>query len=828
MLQFLWDLPVKTKAIVASAFLIGSVAGLGTSALHTVNRGNEGLRNFRASTLPRVQSLRNIAYDAVEVQAQVFRLVALASSGRADVVDIASRRDGIDRAIARVRGALETVSTRADLKDGERQIIIASLAGWERYAEHAAEVLDSGYYDTNFGVLMLPELDKVHHAAAREITALSRLFSDESARTIAALLSSGERGMRVMALWVALGVALVIVTVWAMAGALIKPITGVTRAMRAVAAGVSVEIPRTSRKDELGDMLAAIATFKATVEGRERDLRTQNVRFDAALENMAHGLCMFDKDERLIVCNGVYQRLYKLPDQLCWPGTPLAEIFAHRVALGFYAPDVTVESMLVANRARSASAEANVSNVELQDGRTIAIAHKRMEGGGYVATHEDITEQKRAEARIAHMARHDALTDLPNRVLFRERMDEALASVRRRRSPIAVLCLDLDNFKQVNDTLGHPTGDALLNAVAARLQIHLQDRDMLARLGGDEFAIIQFETNLARASSLADKIVESIASPFHVGGHQVLIGTSIGVAIAPEDGQDADQLLKNADMALYKAKADGRGTFRFFERQMDAAAQKRRVLEIELRAALKNGEFELFYQPISTTKTREIEGFEALLRWRHPERGLVSPAEFIPVAEDTGLIVPLGEWVLREACTEAMAWGSKTKLAVNVSSVQFRSKNLLPAVVSALASSGLPASRLELEITESVMLQDSDGTLVTLKQLRELGVGIAMDDFGTGYSSLSYLHRFPITKIKIDRSFISSLGLTNGSSAVVRAVVEIARSLRMTATAEGVETEAQMTLLRKIGCEQAQGFLFSPPVPAAKARQLLPKMRNVA
>ena len=826
--KFLRDLPVRTKAIFASIVLVGSVTGLGLFAVHTVDFGVDGLRRFQQSTLPRVQMLRNIAYDVMEAQAEVFRLVALASSRRADIVELALRRNGIESTMGRVRQALEAVSTRPDLTEAQRQIILASLTNWATYVTEVNEALDSGYHDANVGVQLLPELDKLHQAAAREIAALSRLFSQESASTIATLRQSGESGRRIMVLWVLAGVGLVVLTIWAMTGALIKPITNITRALSAVAAGEAAEIPLVGRKDELGEMLSAITTFRASLERRESDLRMQNLRFDAALENMAQGLCMFDSDERLIVCNGVYKDLYKIPDDLCRPGTLLADIFAHRIALGFYPPDVTLESMLTQNRARSARAEANVSHVNLQDGRTIAIAHKRMTGGGYVATHEDITDQKQAEGRIAHMARHDALTNLPNRVLFRERMDEALASLRPGGSPVAVLCLDLDNFKQVNDTLGHPVGDALLWEVAGRLKAQLRERDVIARLGGDEFAIIQFDTNLKEASALADKIVESIACPFEVDGHQVLVGTSIGIAIAPEDGLDADQLLKNADMALYKAKADGRGTFRFFEREMDAKAQQRRILEMELRAALQNGEFDVFYQPMFTTKTREIEGFEALVRWRHPERGIVSPAEFIPVAEDTGLIVPIGQWVLRQACAEAATWGGDINLAVNISPVQFRSKSLLQAVVSALASSGLPASRLELEITESVMLQDSDGTLAILTQLRELGVGIAMDDFGTGYSSLSYLHRFPITKIKIDRSFVNSIGLKNGGSAVIRAVVEIARSLQMTATAEGVETEQQMSKLCKIGCDHAQGYLVSPPVPAAKVRELLPKLRHVA
>jgi diguanylate cyclase (GGDEF)-like protein len=826
--EFFRDLPVNVKAVLGSAVLIVSVAGLGFFALQALDFGNQGLRNFRSSTLPRVQALRNIAYDAMNVHADVFRFVALASGSTPEAEDFAARRRQIWIGMERVRTGLKGVSVRADLSPEQRQVILRSVINWGDYIMNANDVLDSASVEPSVAVRMLPSLDQVHDAAAHEVTTLTQSFSEETGRTMAALLQAGESGMRVMALWVFAGVGLVVLGIWGMTGTLIKPIMAVTRAMSAVAAGADAEIALTSRRDELGEMLAAVATFKANLERRQDELRMQNARFDAALENMAQGLCMFDKDERLIVCNGVYKNLYRLPDHLCDPGTSLSDIFAHRIALGFYAPDVTLDAMLIANRARNTQSDANVSHVDLQDGRTIAIAHKRMRCGGYVATHEDVTEQKRAEARIAHMARHDALTDLPNRVLFRERMDEALTGVRRRGSPVAVLCLDLDHFKQVNDTLGHPVGDALLKAVATRLQGCLRERDAMARLGGDEFAIIQFGSGATEASTLAQRIVASITSPFEIEGHQVLVGTSIGIAIAPDDGLDADQLLKNADMALYKAKADGRGTFRFFEGEMDARAQQRRLLEMQLRAALQNGEFELCYQPLVATRTREIEGFEALVRWRHPEKGIVSPSEFISVAEDTGLIVPLGEWVLRQACADAAAWGSDIKLAVNISSVQFRSKNLLQTVVSALASSGLAASRLELEITESVMLQDSEGTLATLTQLRELGVGIAMDDFGTGYSSLSYLHRFPITKIKIDRSFISSIGQKKGGSAVIRAVVQIARSLKMIATAEGVETEYQIAKLNAIGCDQAQGYLFSPPITAVEVRGLLPKLRDVA
>ena len=380
-----------------------------------------------------------------------------------------------------------------------------------------------------------------------------------------------------------------------------------------------------------------------------------------------------------------------------------------------------------------------------------------MADGGWVATHEDITERRRAEKQIAHMARHDALTDLPNRVLLRERLAEALAGVRRG-SKLAVLYLDLDHFKGVNDTLGHPIGDELLKMVAGRLRHCVRDTDTVARVGGDEFAIIQ--TGIERpldTAILARRIGEAVRAPYDLAGHAVVVDTSIGIAIAPNDGTEPDELLKNADMALYRAKADGRGTYRFFEPEMDSRMKARRALELALRNALATGEFELHYQPLVNLDDRRITGCEALLRWNHPERGMISPAEFIPVAEEIGLIVPLGEWVLRKACADAARWPDDIKVAVNLSPIQVTNQNLVPVVVSALAAAGLPASRLELEITESVLMQNTEATLATLHRLRELGVRISMDDFGTGYSSLSYLRSFPFDKIKIDRSFISGL-----------------------------------------------------------------------
>jgi diguanylate cyclase (GGDEF)-like protein/PAS domain S-box-containing protein len=434
----------------------------------------------------------------------------------------------------------------------------------------------------------------------------------------------------------------------------------------------------------------------------------------------------------------------------------------------------------------------------------------------------DVTEKRQAERRIIYMAHHDALTDLPNRVLFHARLDEALLRMRRYREKLAVICVDLDQFKNVNDTLGHSTGDKLLKAVSSRLRTCLRDSDMVARFGGDEFAVLQMGvTGAQEASVLADRIVKFMSEPYDIEGQRIVIGASAGIALAPDDGETPDQLLKNADTALYRAKEDGRSIFRFFEPGMDARLQARRTLELDLRNALAANEFELYYQPLVTLDTGAISGFEALLRWHHPSRGIVAPAEFIPVAEEIGLMVPLGEWVLRQACSEAVGWPDDLKVAVNLSPVQFKNDDLTEVVSAALASAGLPAARLELEVTESILLEESKINLDTLHKLRALGVSISMDDFGTGYSSLSYLRAFPFDNIKIDRSFVSELGESRDSLTIVRAIAQLGLSLCIPTTAEGVETEMQLEWLRQAGCTEMQGYLFSRPIPASEIAGLL-------
>jgi diguanylate cyclase (GGDEF)-like protein len=569
-----------------------------------------------------------------------------------------------------------------------------------------------------------------------------------------------------------------------------------------------------------------VATYDDITE-RERaeaEIAEQNRRFDAALNNMPHGLSMFAGDRRLIVCNRRFAEMYRLPPALTAQGAMFDAILAYRVASG-QAPD---DSEAYASQMRSVGEEGKAANykVHLVDGRTIEVHYEPMIGGGWVVTHQDVTESIRAEARISHLAKHDALTDLPNRVLFQEKLDEAVVRIARGHS-VAVFCLDLDRFKSVNDTLGHGIGDALLKLVADRLRKSVRESDTIARLGGDEFAIIQpFVEQPTGATALASRIVEALSAPFTIGDHVIDIGTSIGVAVAPGDGLSADDLLKNSDLALYRAKSDGRGVYRFFEPEMDAKMRKRRELEMDLRAALGKNELELFYQPLINLVEGKVIGFEALLRWRSPERGLVPPNDFIPLAEEVGLIASIGAWVLRQACVEAATWPDHIKVAVNLSPIQFKSERLVLDVAAALGSSGLSPHRLELEITETVMLNDTETTLGMLRQIKALGVAISMDDFGTGYSSLSYLRKFPFDKIKIDQSFVREISDADESMAVVRAVVGLGSSLGMVTSAEGVETADQLRTLRAEGCTLAQGFLFSPAVPAGEIDALLRKIER--
>jgi diguanylate cyclase (GGDEF)-like protein len=548
--------------------------------------------------------------------------------------------------------------------------------------------------------------------------------------------------------------------------------------------------------------------------------REQSERFEAALGNMSQGLCMFGADARLIVTNRRFRDIYGLPPSSGTPGQPIKELLQSS-PLFIRQADGTADAMLVEHLALTSRRSSVVLTQELASGRVVTITHEPMSGGGFVDTFTDVTDQRLAEARMVHMALHDPLTDLPNRLHFRQRLEAELRRVGRGEL-CAVLCLDLDQFKTINDTLGHPVGDALLKAVTDRLSHIVRQTDTVARLGGDEFAIVQSSVNHPQdATALAGRLLHELGAPYEVAGHNVVISTSIGIAIAPEDGFDPDLLLKSADIALFQAKSDGRNRYRYFEPEMDALMQARRELELELRHAVAANELELFFQPLINLKDKRISGFEALLRWRHPKRGMISPAEFIPIAEETGLIVQIGEWVLRDACRHAQSWPGTLKVAVNISTVQFRDDDLVPIVTRALHDSGLDPSRLELEITESVMIHNFDAALTMLRQLKNIGVSIAMDDFGTGYSSLGYLRSFPFDKIKIDQSFVKGLGNKADCAAIIRAVTGMCDSLGITATAEGVETAQQLSLLQAQRCTEIQGYLVTQPRPANEVQALI-------
>ncbi|QQN62621.1 EAL domain-containing protein [Bradyrhizobium diazoefficiens] len=568
--------------------------------------------------------------------------------------------------------------------------------------------------------------------------------------------------------------------------------------------------------------IIAIALIAALLDRRAKgELGRQQIVLDTALENMSQGLCMFDAEGKIILFNERYAVMLRRTNMQL-TGRLLIDVLREEQARGQWTGDA---NQFFARLVTDAREGRTTTDVLIKFDRSIRVVNQPMQGGGWVATFEDITEWLEAQAKISHMARHDALTNLPNRVLFHEQLEQGL---RRAGSndQLAVLCLDLDHFKDINDSLGHPIGDALLKEVGRRLKGTVGEHDTVARLGGDEFAVVQIgRSEEAAAGALASRLVEVISAPYEIDDHQIVIGVSIGISLSPQDGSNPDELLKNADLALYRAKADGRGTYRFFETGMDARAQARRLLEMDLRAALQRNEFQPYYQPIRDVASDRVVSFEALLRWNHPERGLISPINFIPLAEETGLIVQLGELVLQGACADAVTWPDDVGVAVNLSPVQFKNPNLIASVTEALEKSGLAARRLELEITESVLLQNSEATLTTLHELRAMGVRISLDDFGTGYSSLSYLRSFPFDKIKIDRSFVSELATREDSVAIIRAVTGLGRSLGIVTTAEGVENDAQLELLRREGCTQAQGYLFSQPRPASDVAMMLERPR---
>ncbi len=590
-------------------------------------------------------------------------------------------------------------------------------------------------------------------------------------------------------------------------------VQGAAALYRAIAATQGISILSTSTAQTVFVLVSVAVSFLLILGLTVLTGQRTTALLSAVLDNLDQGVAMFDGGRRLVICNDRYGALYGVNASQLPPGTSLPTIVARRIANGFFAGSSNQRYFEEQTTpARSATTKLH----HLNDGRTIVVSRRPMAFGGWLTTHADVSAIQKIEEQVAYLAHHDALTGLANRQLFNDKLHEARNRLGEGGEGFAILLLDLDRFKAINDTLGHPSGDALLVALAERLRSCVGETDIVARLGGDEFAIVQM-TGPSRSTtlSLAQRLLDEVGAPYDLDGQKVMVGASIGIAKAPENGIDVDQLMRNADLALYRSKAEGRNCYRFYDRDMDANVRARHSLELALRSSIMSEDFLLEYQPVLDVHQKRVCAAEALVRWRHPAGTIVQPAKFIGIAEDTGLIVPLGEWILRRACKDALSWPQDVRVSVNLSVVQFVNGNICDLVETVLRETKLPANRLELEVTESLFLHCSEAALGYLHGLKSLGVSIALDDFGTGYSSLNYLTKFPFDRIKIDKSFIVDLTNRNECSAIVAAIIGVAGSLGMTTTAEGVETPEQYELLRLAGCDEMQGFLFGRPRPVS-------------
>ena len=589
-----------------------------------------------------------------------------------------------------------------------------------------------------------------------------------------------------------------------------QPISEAMQVAERVASGNFTDQITSRRGDELGRLLRSLAAMQSHLKTRAAEDYAMMEKLDAALNNMGQGLCMFDADRRLMLWNERYSTMYRIAPGRLFVGCTLEQMLEDRKIAGtaYINMDQMDAKLQAAIRTRSADSVI----AELADGRIVHLAYRPTQNGGWVFTHEDITERTHNEARIAHLAFHDPLTDLPNRAAFNDHIVETFQRASTGGGDFAVLCIDLDRFKEINDVYGHAAGDRCLAEIGRRIASAC-DGAFLARLGGDEFMIVSFGGKQpAAAEELCGRLSAILDAPVCIDQHEIQGSLTIGAALYPQDGADVNTLVANAEAALYRAKAEQRGTIRFFEPAMDRQIREKRLLQKEIALAVERNELELYFQPQAET-AGEIFGFEALVRWRHPVRGLVSPGLFIPLAEETGVIGPIDEWVLREACREAASWPNPLSIAVNLSPVDFRRGDIAAMILSALLETGLSPQRLEIEITEGVLIEDFERAIATLRKIKNLGVRVAMDDFGTGYSSLSYLQAFPFDKIKIDQSFIARIGKNFPAAAIIHAILGLGRALALPVIAEGVETEAQLAFLAKEGCNEVQGYLIGRPQP---------------
>jgi diguanylate cyclase (GGDEF)-like protein len=599
-----------------------------------------------------------------------------------------------------------------------------------------------------------------------------------------------------------------------------QPISEAMRVAERVASGNFTGQIVAERSDELGRLLRSLASMQSHLKIRADEDCAMMEKLDVALNNMGQGLCMFDADRRLMLWNDRYVTMYRIAPDSLFVGCTLEQMLVDRKAAGTLYRNMEQMDAKLLTAIRTGSADNAIA--ELADGRIVNLAYRPTLNGGWVFTHEDITERVRSEARIAHLAFHDPLTDLPNRVAFNDHIERTFRSAAADGKSFSILCIDLDRFKEINDVYGHSIGDRFLAEIGQRLVSACEDA-FLARIGGDEFTIVSAdETRPAGAEELCRRLSAVMDAPFCVDEYEITGSFTIGVSVYPKDGADVNTLVANAEAALYRAKAEQRGTIRFFEPAIDRQIREKRSLQQDIALALENDELKLHFQPQALT-SGEIFGFEILVRWQHPVRGMVSPGLFIPLAEETGEIQAIDEWVLREACREAASWPNPLSIAVNLSPVDFRRGDVVSMILGVLLETGLNPKRLEIEITEGVLIEDFDRAISVLRKIKNLGVRIAMDDFGTGYSSLSYLQAFPFDKIKIDQSFIAKIGRNFEAAAIIHAILGLGRALSLPVIAEGVETEEQLAFLAKEGCNEVQGYLIGRPQPLAQYRQVVTK-----
>jgi diguanylate cyclase (GGDEF)-like protein len=703
---------------------------------------------------------------------------------------------------------------------------------FKAYAARMRETVGFAAYDASYGALLAPVTNDQFSLLHADLEVLVQALSLRRAVLTEQTVSDSLAARRLLR---ALGFGVVVL---ALLGSFVvgrwiaRPILRLTLLMSKLAHGdTDLTVPGTKQRDEVGAMARAVEVFRANVIARrqgETTLVRTNLQFDAALNSMLHGMLVWSPDHLLQLVNNRFLTICELPPDCLTPGMTVRQAVDSSARHGLR-PGEDPEHIISGIVGRLTAGRSAQIEITMRPGLRVRISYEPMINGGNVVTFEDVTKKRESEERIAFMARHDALTGLPNRNLFHEHLETAVAQLGEGHQ-FAVLSLDLDHFKEVNDTFGHAAGDELLRLVAARLRLCVRDQDLIARLGGDEFAIVlaSMVEGPPPAAAIAHRLVESIAAPYDVQGHNVVIGASVGIALLEPDASCAD-FMKRADVALYRAKKE-RGTFAFYEPGMDEHLHARRELEADLRLALQRGEFELYYQPAYNFTAGRVTCFEALARWNSPTRGRVAPADFIQLADQTGLIVPIGKWVLRTACTEAASWPDHVSVAVNLSPVQFKHKQLSTIVRETLKETGLPTRRLELEITETVLLQDTEAVVTTLRSLHELGVRVSLDDFGTGYTSLNYLLCFPFDKIKIDRSFVGEVQEPPGDGAtttsktiptsshnaaiIVHTIVGLANNLGIATIAEGVETQEQFARIQQMGCTEVQGYFLSQPMPA--------------